>query len=192
LKDLTTQELVLQMQQGSLEALGKLYDQYNRMVYRTALAILGDGEQAADLLQEVFLRLYRFADRIEAERPLEPWLYRMTANLSYTWAKRRRWQQPLEDIAEWFSGDESRQPVQVLEAHETSLKLEEAIQSLPVAQRTVVVMHYINDASLEEIAEMLEVPVGTVKSRLYYARRTLKRRLDRSGGLTTEVQYEFT
>jgi len=188
----STRDLILQMQQGSLDALGELYDEYNRMVYRTALGILGDAEQAADLLQEVFLRLYRFAERIEAERPLEPWLYRMTANLSYTWAKRRRWQQPLEEIAEWLSGDESRQPVQVLEASETATRLEEAILSLPIAQRTVVVLHYINEASLEEIAHILDVPVGTVKSRLYYARRALKRSMDSTGGLPPEVSYEFT
>jgi RNA polymerase sigma-70 factor (ECF subfamily) len=192
LENLTTRDLVLQMQQGSLDALGKLYDEHNRMVYRTALAILGDPEQAADLLQDVFLRLYRFADRIEPDRPLEPWLYRMTANLSYTWAKRRRWQQPLEDIAEWFSGDDGRQPTHQLEQDETARALDDAIQRLPDQQRIVVVMHYVNEASLEEIAAILDVPVGTVKSRLYYARKALKRRLDAKGGLSAEVQYEFT
>ena len=180
------------MQQGSLEALGVLYDEYNRMVYRTALRILGDADQAADLLQELPLRLNRLDDRCEPERPLEPWLYRMTANLSYTWAKRRRWQQPIEEIAEWFSGDDQHAPQRVLEADETARQLEEAIQELPIPQRTVVVMHYINDASLDEIAEILEVPKGTVKSRVYYARKSLERRLDKTGGLATEVRYEFT
>jgi len=78
------QELIVQLQTGSLDALGLLYDQYRNMVYRTALAITGDREAANDLLQDVFLRLYRFAERIDQERPVEPWLYRMTANLSYT------------------------------------------------------------------------------------------------------------
>ena len=60
-----TKEIVLRLQGGSLEALGELYDLHNQMVYRTALVIIGDAETAADLLQEVFLRLYRFADKID-------------------------------------------------------------------------------------------------------------------------------
>ena len=98
-------ELIEGLQQGSLESLGILYDRYQRLVFRTALAITGDPEAAADLQQEVFLRLFRFAERIDLNRPLEPWLYRMTANLSYTWVKRsQRWIRPLEDLAEWLAG----------------------------------------------------------------------------------------
>ena len=65
-------ELVDKLQDGSLEALGAIYDCYRHMVYRTALAITGDQEAASDLLQDVFLRLYRFASRIDGKRPLEP------------------------------------------------------------------------------------------------------------------------
>jgi len=85
-------ELLLLLCQGSLEALGLLYDRYQRMVYRTALAITGDPDAAADLLQDVFLRLHRFVGRFDLDRPLEPWLYRVTTNLSYTRVKSRsRW-----------------------------------------------------------------------------------------------------
>ena len=70
-------ELILQLQNGSLEALGVLYDRRQFLVYRTALAITGDTEAAADLLQDVFLRLNRFAGNIDPQRALEPWLYRM-------------------------------------------------------------------------------------------------------------------
>ena len=98
-------ELLQRLSQGSLEALGILYDRYQSMVYRTALAITGDPDAAADLLQDVFLRMHRFVGRIDLERPLEPWLYRMTTNLSYTWVKRnRRWFRPLEEVTEWLSG----------------------------------------------------------------------------------------
>ena len=75
-------ELIKQLQNGSLDALGVLYERYRHMVYRTALAITSDTEAASDLLQDVFLRLYRFADRFDSTRPLEPWLYRMTTNLT--------------------------------------------------------------------------------------------------------------
>src|SRR4030066_1094736 len=98
-------ELVCSLQAGSLEALGVLYDRHRGQVFRTALAITGDAEAAADLLHDIFLRLYRFAAHIDPQRPLEPWLYRMTTNLSYTWVKRRQpWFRPLEEVADWLAG----------------------------------------------------------------------------------------
>ncbi len=184
--------MVLQLQAGSLDALGGLYDRYNRLVYRTALAISGDAEAAADLLQDVFLRLFRFARRVQADRPLEPWLYRVTTNLAYTYVKRQRWQQPLEDLAEWISGEGKSQPPQIAESREQWLELEQAIQSLPFSQRVVIVLHYINECSLEEVSQIVGVPTGTVKSRLHYARESLKKQLGAQDGPLAEAVYEFT
>ena len=171
-------EVVLQLQNGSLEALGVLYDRHRSMVYRTALAITGDPEAASDLLQDVFLRLYRFADRIDRRRPLEPWLHRMTANLSYTWVKRNsRWLRPLEDLAEWLIGSSKNTPHEVIEQRDDWERVQLAVSNLPLPQRVVVVLYYLNDLSVQEIAEILDVPVGTIKSRLHYGRQTLKKNL---------------
>lgn len=175
---LSDQELVKQLQQGSLEALGALYDRHQRLVFRTALAITGDGQAADDLLQDVFLRLHRFAANIDPLRPLEPWLYRMTANLSYDWVKRRnRWPQPIEDLADWFSGVGLNLPDETIEQLDEWALVQRAVSSLPLSQRVVVVLYYLNDLSLQEIADILQVPVGTVKSRLHYGRIALKRKL---------------
>ena len=98
-------ELILQLQNGSLEALGVLYDRHQFLVYRTALAITGDTEAAADLLQDVFLRLHRFASNIDSTRPIEPSLYRMTVNQSHDWVKRmNRWlSTPWKIFVEWLA-----------------------------------------------------------------------------------------
>jgi RNA polymerase sigma-70 factor (ECF subfamily) len=128
------------------------------------------------LLQDVFLRLYRFADRIDPQRPIEPWLYRMTVNLSYTWIKRsRKWLRPLEDLAEWLTGSVKNQPYEVIERMDDWERVQKAVAFLPLQQRIVIVMYYLNDLSLQEIAEVIDVPVGTVKSRLHYGRQTLKK-----------------
>ena len=186
-------ELILQLQGGCLNALGDLYDRYQHMVYRTALAVTGDPAAASDLLQDVFLRMHRFADRIDPERPLEPWLYRTTTNLTYTWIKRRkRFLRPLEDMAEWLSGGKKESPSHLAEKDEEWEDIRKAIARLPLVQRIVVVLYYINDLSLQEISEVLDVPVGTVKSRLYYGRQVLKRNLESNGLDLREVQYEFT
>jgi RNA polymerase sigma-70 factor, ECF subfamily len=175
-------ELIERLQQGNLEALGLLYDRYRQMVYRTALAITGDQDAASDLLQDVFLRLYRFADHIDQQRPLSPWLYRMTANLSYTWIKRdRRWWRPLEDLADWLVGVSRNTPYDEVEKQDDWDRVQQAVIDLPLSQRVVVVLYYLNDLSLLEVAEILDVPVGTVKSRLHYGRLTLKKSLGLSG-----------
>jgi RNA polymerase sigma-70 factor (ECF subfamily) len=193
MQNASDQELIIDLQKGSLDALGILYDRHRRMVYRTALGIVGDTEAAADLLQDVFLRLHRFAGRVDESRPLEPWLYRVTANLSYTWVKRRkRWFSPLEDIAEWLSGNKKQTPHHLAELDEESQQVRQAISTLPLRQRVVIVLYYINDLSLQEISEILEVPEGTVKSRLHYGRQALKKHLGMLDERTPEIQYEFT
>ena len=184
--------LILRLKAGELEALGMLYDRHKQLVFRTALGITGDADAAADLLQDVFLRLYRFIRRFEPHRPIEPWLYRMTAILAYTWVRRHRWLQPLEEVVEWLAGDRKGSPAYMAELNEENQLVQQAISTLPIAQRIVVVMYYINDLSLQEIAEILEVPEGTVKSRLHYGRQALKNRLGLQGAVLPDIQYEFT
>lgn len=188
----TDSELVLHLQAGNLNALGELYDRHRQLVYRTALAISGDCDAASDLLQDVFLRLYRFAAHVDPQRPLEPWLYRMTANLSLSWVKRHRWLQPLEDVVEWLAGDKKQSPHNQVEADEVSQQVRQAILALPLPQRVVVVMYYVNDLSLQDISQIVNVPEGTVKSRLHYGRQTLRAHLGPQVFSRAELLYEFT
>jgi RNA polymerase sigma-70 factor (ECF subfamily) len=194
MKVVSDSELVCNLQTGSLEALGILYDRHQGLVFRTALAITGDAEAAADLLHDVFLRLYRFAAHIDSQRPLEPWLYRMTTNLSYTWVKRRqRWLRPLEDIADWLAIARKDTPAYQAEMDDSARQVQQAISSLPLSHRGVVVLYYVDDLSLQEISEILDIPVGTVKSRLHYGRQALKKSLGlMAGEILPELQYEFT
>jgi RNA polymerase sigma-70 factor (ECF subfamily) len=190
---LLDKKLVLQLQAGDLDALGSLYDRHRQMVYRTALGITNDPEIAEDLLQDVFLRMHRFSHHIDPQRPLEPWLYRVTANLAYSWMKRRtRLYRCVKEMAEWLAREQRPTPHLIAEKDEEWRVIQKAVASLPLTQRVVVVMYYINDLSLQEIANVLEIPVGTVKSRLHYGRRTLKKQLGLQRELVSEVNYEFT
>jgi len=186
--------LVHSLQAGSLESLGVLYDRHRGLVFRTALAITGDADAAADLLQEVFLRLHRFASHIDSSRPLEPWLYRMTTNLSYTWVKRHnRLFRPLEEVADWITGSRKDSPAVRSELNESWRQIQQAVSSLPLSHRGVVVLYYIDDLSIQEIAKILDIPTGTVKSRLHYSRQALKKSLDLLQNKTfPEMNYEFT
>ena len=188
----TDGKLISQLQQGDLEALGGLFDRHQRMVYRTALAITGEQEAAADLLQDVFLRLHRFVHRVDTSRPLEPWLYRVTVNQACTWVKRRRWMRPIEEIGDWLVGDNSISPATQVEMKEIWRQVERALARLPLLHRTVIVLYYINELSVTEIAEILEIPTGTVKSRLHYGRQALRAELKIHEEKIPEVLYEFT
>jgi len=185
--------LVLRLQDGDLEALGELYDRHRSLVYRTALAITSEPEAAADLLQDVFLRLHRFAHRIDPERPIQPWLYRITANLSYTWMKRRsRWLRFLHEMAAWVARERRPSVQRQAELDEEIRWIRQAVASLPLPQRVVVALYYVNDLSLREISETLDIPVGTVKSRLHYGRNALKKKLGLRPEMVLEVLYELS
>ncbi len=164
-----------------------------REFYRTALMITNDDEAAADLLQDVFLRLHRFAHRVDPDRPLEPWLYRVTANLAYTWIKqRKRWTSYLVELGEWLSREVRPTPLHQLEIKEQAERVRHAVAMLPFQQRVVIVMYYVNDLPLVKIAEVLGVPEGTVKSRMHYARNTLKRQLKTETWQATLAAYEYS
>jgi RNA polymerase sigma-70 factor (ECF subfamily) len=186
------QDLVVQLQQGKLESLDILYDRYRHMVFYTALAITGDPEAAADLLQDVFLRLHRYADRIKTECSLKPWLYRVAANLSCTWIRRRhRWLDVLQVMAGRLKHEIEyhETPQQRVERNEEWNEVRQALLTISPEKRVVVVMYYLNDLSVAEIAEVLELPKGTVKSRLHYGRQALKKALGLETGHIPEVEY---
>ena len=171
--------LIQSLCDGDLSALGILYDKYRLQVFRTALAITHDRQAAEDILQECFLRVNTYARRIDRTLPLEPWLYRVTVNLAYTWVTRRsRWLTSLEDIIDRLVAPARTMSEHHAEQSELQAIIQQSIDSLPPTQRMTVILYYLNDLSLKEIAYILDCPVGTVKSRLYYGREQLKARLE--------------
>ena len=175
----TDRELIQRLCDGDLAALGTLYDRYRLPVFHTALAVTHDRQAAEDILQECFLKLNSYAPRIDVSLPLEPWLYRVTVNLSYTWVSRRsRWLVSLESVIDKLVSPARAGAEYHAEMAEFQAVLQRAIDSLPASQRMTVILYYLNDLSLKEISYVLDCPVGTVKSRLHYGREHLKKCLD--------------
>jgi RNA polymerase sigma-70 factor (ECF subfamily) len=186
--------LVVRVRDGDLDALGELYERYKTSVYRTALAITRDEKAAEDILQDAFLRIYTYAGTIDDTMPLGPWLYRVTVNLAYSWTSRvKRWLYSLQDTLDRLTSPGHWYPEAVTEEREWQQALQQAIDGLPTNQRVVIILHYLEGLSLKEIAYVTDVPEGTVKSRLYYARESLRKViLDRERRLVPEVAYDFT
>ena len=116
----------------------------------------------------------------------------MTVNLAYTLETRRsRWQTPLDGVLERLVTPKRSSPEWQAEASDLHRRVAEAVVSLNLNQRIVVVLFYLNSLSLKEIAYILDCPVGTVKSRLHYGRENLIRKLEVGRKLTPEMIYEF-
>ncbi len=186
-------ELIRRLQEDDLDALGALFVRYRAQVYRIALAIVRDPAAAEDILQDCFLKVYAHAARLDPTRSLAPWLYRVTVNLSYAWLGRGKQQRraPLELAANRLICPMRQAPDQLTEQTELRRNVRRAIGELPIDQRVVVVLYYLNSLSLQDIAEILDVPVGTVKSRLYYAREALRVRLGPTAYWLPEVAHGY-
>ncbi len=146
----TDRELIRRLCDGDLAALGTLYDRYRLPVFHTALAVTHDRQAAEDILQECFLKLNSYAPRIDVSLPLEPWLYRVTVNLSYTWVSRRsRWLVSLESVIDKLVSPARAGAEYQAEMSEFQAVLRRAIDSLPASQRMTVILYYLNDLRLE-------------------------------------------
>jgi RNA polymerase sigma-70 factor (ECF subfamily) len=186
-------ELIALARAGDRGALAVLYDRHKAALYRTALAVTRDTGTAEEILQEGFLRAIRHMDRIDLAPggSLRPWLHRIVINLAYDWSARRaRSNSPLDAVVDRLAVPSALLPDRVAERHEQEAVVAEAVATLPFKQRIVVILFYLHDMDLHEIAEVLNVPEGTVKSRLYYARTSLRAhlvtdaRLSRAGVMT--------
>ena len=186
-------ELIIRAKRGDLGAFESLYELYKGPIYRTALAITGDRPAAEEILQDTFLRAFRHLDNIREGVSLSPWLYRIAVNLAYDWtARRRRGPVALESVIEHLIAPMTASPEQKVEQHELYSLVYEALEKLEFKQRATLVLFYLHDFSLAEVAEIMDCPVGTVKSRLHYARENLRRELLADQRLPVGLVYEFT
>ncbi len=185
-------DLIARLQETDLDALGVLFERYRNRVYRTALAIVREQAVAEDILQDCFLKVYAHAHRIDTSRPLAPWLYRVTVNLSYTWISRgKNRRTPLDNVMDRLISPMKQAPDQLTEQIELRQNVRKAIGDLSIDQRVVVVLYYLNGLNLQDIAEILDLPVGTIKSRLYYARENLRGKLGSNLAWLPEVAHGY-
>jgi RNA polymerase sigma-70 factor, ECF subfamily len=174
--------LVQRCASGDEVACADLVAEHQRMVVQLAINLLGDRDEALDLSQEVFLRVFRTIRSFRGQSSLRTWIYRIAVNQARNrhrfWNRRHRADQVSldEHVAahgEFLSGGEST-PEQVLAQKELAGRLQHALDSLPFDQRTAIVLREIDGLSYEEIAYSLGIAIGTVKSRLTRARQALR------------------
>lgn len=168
-------ELVVAARSGDTRSFDLLFYRYRDGIYRVAYAVTKDRSAAEEILVDTFARAYRALARLDPHDTLRPWLYRVALNLSYNRRPRGRVTlQPLEDATEKVLLDEEVSPHALAERGELQRAVLDAIDGLPFKHRVVVILHHLHGMDLAEIAEIVDCPVGTVKSRLHYALRRLR------------------
>jgi RNA polymerase sigma-70 factor, ECF subfamily len=180
-------QLVTELQAGSDSAFDYLVTYYHAGVYNLVYGILADAADAADVTQDVFLRVFRGIRGFRGGSSLKTWLYRVSVRQALNhrrWCWRHHRQQFSIDAEDDRRNsamelrDEEPTPFDRLAAHEMQSTVRRALASVPPLFRSAVILRDLEGLSYEEIAEILEVSVGTVKSRILRGRRTLKEILD--------------
>lgn len=175
--------LIAECLAGHKEAFGSLIAPYQDRVYNVLFRMTGNQEDAAELFQESMVRVYRGLGTYQADSSFYTWLYRIALNVAFS--HRRRPKAPTINVdvagrdAGWELVDQSEasHPSRGVEQEETRRVVEQSLAQIPDAYRVVLVLKDIDGLKYEEIAEILDVPVGTVRSRLHRARGELRDRL---------------
>jgi RNA polymerase sigma-70 factor (ECF subfamily) len=173
---------------GSQDAFQELVERHQGKVYNIAYRMLGNVEDAQDLTQEAFVKVYHALADFRGDSTFSTWLYRIVTNLCYDYLRRNRPTYSLNEPLQTETGELHRQlptaedgPEEITEQKELQRLLQKLINTLPEQQRSVLVLREFRGLTYEEIALTLECSLGTVKSRLFRARNSLKERLVASG-----------
>jgi len=179
-------DLVAQARAGSRAALEALFQKYHQRAFAVAVGVLKRPEDAMDVVQDAFIKVHKNIGAFQGASSFYTWLYRIVMNLAIDQTRRKRkvveWGDdiPLQQVA----GDrallpkiEDVNPGRTIERRELSHKIRQALDALPEYHRAVILLREVEGMSYEEMAEVLEVPKGTIMSRLFHARRKMQEQL---------------
>ena len=184
------QSLIQRAQKGDPDAFATLVDEHQRYVYNLALRVVRDENEALDLTQETFVRAWTALPNFRGQSQFRTWLYRITTNLCYNRLPLLRrslndlGDDVLPDVPE--SGDSGSNPMRAIESNEIRSQLHQAIDDLDANYKILIVLRYHDELSYEDIASLLNLPLGTVKTGLFRAKEKLRLALQ---GLAPEEKW---
>ncbi len=175
--------LIQQCLTGNQDAFRRLIEPHQDFVFRVALAVLGSREEAEEAAQDAFVRAYRGLGSFSAKVPFQAWIYRIAIRTALN-VRRRRRRRLFERLTPpaWFGGlasSDTEAPDTQFAKRDARIRLRAIIDRLPAKLQEVVVLTYLQELACGEIAEILNIPEGTVKSRLHRAREKLHREIER-------------
>lgn len=176
---------IKQVKKGDQNAFAEIVELFKDKVYQLCFRMVGNAHDAEDLAQEAFIRAYMNINSFDTSRKFSTWLYRIATNLSIDRLRKKKPDYFLDAEIEGAEGltmysqiaSDSPQPDESVETLEFQEWIQQEINELPVKYRSVIVLKYIEELSLKEIGEILDLPIGTVKTRIHRGREALRKRL---------------
>jgi RNA polymerase sigma-70 factor (ECF subfamily) len=183
----TDEELVARSMGGDLDSFNQLVLRWERPIYALAYRVIGREDEARDVAQETFLRAFRALKGFKGQAKFSSWLYRITLNLCRDWMRRERRTPVIQapagvDIIELAGESTPSESIEDLVARkELGRAVEKAMALLPEEQRTAIILKEYHGLTFQEIADLLDCPLSTVKTRLYQGLSVLRRQLQEAG-----------
>lgn len=177
-------ELVGRLKNGDQEVWNMVVDQYSRKVYNMALNFAGNSDDAADITQEVFLKVYNNIEKFKEEKSFTSWLLRLSKNYCIDYWRKSKYNRrslELDDNLKIEPANGAGTPEDAVIKRYDAIYLRKKLRLLPPDLRALIIMRDIQDFSYQEIAEHLEIPLGTTKSRINRARTKLAKLILKEG-----------
>ena len=168
------QNYIRKCQQGKRDSFEYLFNKYCQKAYRAALFMTNNPQDALDCVQNAFIRAYRNIGKFDLQQSFYPWYYKILQNCCYTHLRRRKNNQQMSEVS-----DMRLNPAWIVQRDESQKCLLVAMNELSFVDREILQLKYFQELSYKEMAATLEIPIGTVMSRLYSARMRLRQLLDK-------------
>ncbi|WCK54804.1 RNA polymerase sigma factor SigW [Aneurinibacillus sp. Ricciae_BoGa-3] len=183
--DLAEQRIILRTKKGDREAFAELVDLYKDRVYRIAYRMLGNKQEAEDVAQETFLKVYANIQSYDPNYKFSTWIYRIASNLCIDQIRKRKQTFSLDaevtgsDGLDWHDRlpDANQGPEETVITDELQEEVQSAIMKLSPNYRAIMILRYIEDLSLQEISEAISLPISTIKTRIHRGREALRKKL---------------
>lgn len=175
--------LISRARGGDREAFGELVEQYRDNVYRLAYRMCGNAYDADEAAQEAFVAAWRALPNFRGDAKFSTWLYRLTTNAAIDVMRREKRHQTMGDGEMIDLADDADSPQETVERTEQQEAVQKALATLSEEYREVLLLRYMEELDYAEIAEVLQLPSGTVKSRINRAKAALKAALLKSGNI---------
>ncbi|REK71341.1 RNA polymerase sigma factor SigW [Paenibacillus paeoniae] len=171
---------------GDQQAFAELVDLYQDKLYHMAYRMLNNRQEAEDVVQDTFLRVYKNLDRFDEALKFSTWIYRIATNLCIDRLRKRKPTYSLDAESQEYDGldgysmipSDNRTPESELILSDTQRIIHQAMESLPPKYKTVMMLRYIQDLSLQEVGDILDMPVTTIKTRVHRGREFLRKKLE--------------
>lgn len=178
-------EKIILVKKGDQSAYEDLVSFYQNKIYQHCYRMLGNAHEAEDIAQEAFIRAYVNIHSFDEKRKFSSWLYRIATNLSIDRLRKRKPDYFLDAEVKGTDGldmysqlqSEGASLVEEVENNELQRYIHTKISELPPKYRSIIILRYLEEFSLKEISEILDIPVGTVKTRIHRGREALRKRL---------------